>query len=215
MGWIGLLVVAWAAWRYWPELAQTGSRLTASLGRGRRLKDLKVAAAQIGNAHQYLELAEALAAADRWDEAEPAYETAVAKDGDALAAKWGLAVVRFRQRRWDEAASLLRAVLSVDPRYKFGDVSLLLGKTYASAGQTEVAREHLQDHTRLWREPEAMYLLARMQRETGDTAAAAKTLDGLLLDLDSDDRVRGGDARRWRRLAKQLRSELPPTRGQA
>lgn len=176
----------------------------------RRIADLKADAAQIGNAHQFVRLGEMHRALGEWPDAARAFETAVAKDSESLAARWGLAIARFKQHRYDEAETLLRTILVADPRYKFGDVSLLLAKTLAAVGKPVETITHLQTHIRKWRQPEAMFLLASAQRELGEADAAAATLDEMLLDF-SRGAVPVWDAVPWRFRAARLRRELRRT----
>ena len=175
---------------------------------GRQVAQLRRDAQQIGNAHQYIELGEACRAGGDWAGAAQAFETAVSKDPEALAARWGLALARFKQERYDEAETLLRTILVADRRYKFGDVSLLLGKTLASRKKPRELADHMSEHVKLWRQPEGLYLLATAQRDLGQTQAATRTLDGLLLDLEQNPRRQFATTLMWKRRARRLRGEI-------
>ena len=176
----------------------------------RRIRDLRTEAAQIGNAYQFVTLGEASRRAGDWIEAANAFETAVSKDPESLAARWGLALVRFQQKRFDDAETLLQTILLVDPRYKFGDVSLLLGKTLSCLGKHHQAVDHLTQHIRRWRTPDAMYLLALSQQQIGDAKQADATLNGLLVDLDRTPRSAFAQTWRWRHRARKLQRSLSP-----
>lgn len=177
--------------------------------RGRELERLRIAAKQIGNAHQFVEWGDALREIGRMSEAGAAYEKALAKDGDNLQALWGGALVDFEHDRHPEAKTKLSKVLATDPAYKFGDVSLLYAKTLHALGEKDAARDHLASHTRRWRHPEGLYLLASLYAERGETVKARDQLQAMIQDLDGAPRAIVRKQLFWRGRARRMLRKLP------
>jgi hypothetical protein len=105
--------------------------------------------------------------------------------------------------------SHIERILARDGTYKFGDVSLAHCRTLCSLNETAIAREKLEEHLKRWTHPEAYVLLATIQSDAGDHAAARRNLESMLLDL------RGGPAffarqnRSWASKARRLIGKLP------
>lgn len=179
--------------------------------RGRELERLRIAAQQIGNAHQFVEWGDALRETGRMAEAGAAYDKALAKDGGNLQALWGGALVDWENGRHAAAKEKLSSVLAVDPAYKFGDVSLLYGKCLHALGESDEAREHLSRHTRRWRHPEGLYLLATLYAGQGENGKARDQLQGMIQDLDGAPRAIVRKQLFWRGRARKLLRKLPST----
>ena len=105
--------------------------------------------------------------------------------------------------------SLTLRVLDQDAQYKFGDVSLAHGRALVELDELDAARTHLQQHVRRWRHPEAMYLLARLCANQGDTTAAREHLSGLIQDINGSPAAIGRKFGRWKSRARQLLRKLP------
>ena len=166
---LGALIYFLARWL--PAADLKAPKFVHRWTRGREINRLQIAANQIGNAHQFVELGDALRETSRWSEAEAAYAKAVAKDKQNLQALWGASCVDFHHGKLAAARDKLAAVLEADPAYKFGDVSLLFGKVLHMLQETDSAREHLEKHTRRWRHPEGVFLAGddlRRHRRTGN-----------------------------------------------
>ena len=177
--------------------------------RGRELQRLQIAANQIGNAHQFVEWGEALRECGQTAAAGDAFEKALAKDGQNLQALWGAASVEYAQGRYEAARDKLQRVLETDPAYKFGDVSLLQCKTLLALGESDKAREQLESHTRRWRHPEGLYLLARIYAEQGNASGARSQLESLIQDLDGAPRAIVRRQLFWKGRARKLLRKLP------
>lgn len=177
--------------------------------RSREINRLRIAANQIGNAHQYVELGDSLRETGQSAEAEEAYARALAKDKQNLQALWGGACVDFEHGKLDAAREKLSAVLEVDPAYKFGDVSLLYSKVLHGMGELEAAREHLEKHTRRWRHPEGVFLLATVYAESGEPGLARDQLRGLIQDLEGGPRAIVRKHQFWKGRARKLLRRLP------
>lgn len=178
------------------------------LKRRRNLTQLESAAAQIGNPHHHIQLADALRELGRDAQAREHFALALAREPENLAALWGAAQVDFRMLEFAAAREKLAQVLGKDPQYKFGDVSLLFAKSLQQLGETAAARQHLTGHVRRWRQPEAMYLLAGLCRDEGDVTAARKYLSELIVDVNSSPRAIARKQVFWKSRARKLLQQL-------
>ncbi|MFG0334483.1 MAG: tetratricopeptide repeat protein [Maioricimonas sp. JB049] len=177
--------------------------------RGSEIRRLKIAASQIGKPHQYNELAEALQETGQTQEAGAAYRAALEKDGKNVQALWGAAGVDFKNEDYAAAREKLEKVLARDPSYKFGDVSLLYGKTLYRLGEREAAREQLEKHTKRWRHPEGVFLLATLCADAGEIKQAREHLDGLIMDIEASPRAIARKQVFWKARARKLLRRLP------
>ena len=169
--------------RYLPSVNYRGPEFLRRWSRGRELERLETAAIQIGNAHQFVQWGDALRDVGRYDEAANAYRSALAKDPKDLPALWGAAQVATCQKRFADMCDLARQILEKDPQYKFGDVSLELGKALVELGDSADAVQHLENHIRRWRHPEALFLLARLLANQGDVQSAREHLRSMIRDI--------------------------------
>jgi hypothetical protein len=173
------------------------------------VRRLEVAAAQIGNAHQFVQLGDALREIGRHQAAGEAYARAIEKEPDNLAALWGAANIEYRAGQFAPAREKLERVLRVDPNYKFGDVSLLYGKALYELAEKEAARTHLEGHVCKWRQPEGLYLLAKICLEQQDVPQAREHLQALIDDIDSSPRSIARKFLFWKGRARRLLRRLP------
>ncbi len=214
--WLWLLIVVpfpgaivYAALRYFPATDYPAPAFIRRWLRGTDLARLEAAAEQIGNPHQFIQWGDALRDVGRWDDAEYAYDCALKKDPENLQALWGAAVVAEKQGRTADVITLTRKVLAKDPQYKFGDVSLALGKALAAQGDAAAAREHLTTHIKRWRHPEGLYLLATLCNSAGQPEEARQHLRALLQDLNASPTAIARKHGRWKSRAKQLLRKMP------
>lgn len=175
----------------------------------RRLNELETAALQIGNAYQFVRWGDALKEAGIHQKSLDAYLQALKKEPDNLQALWGAAQIEMQLKKYESAQSRCQKILDVDPEYKFGDVSLLHCKTICKLDSPEKSREYLVKHTRRWRQPEAMFMLAELEAEASDHQAARKTLQGMLLDINGSPRGIARKFVRWKSKARRLLKHLP------
>lgn len=175
----------------------------------RRINELETAALQIGNAYQFVRWGDALKEAGIQQKSLDAYLQALKKEPDNLQALWGAAQIEMQLKKYESAKNRCHIILGVDPEYKFGDVSLLYCKTICKLDSPEEARTHLIKHTKRWRQPEAMFMLATLEAEAGDHQAARKTLQGMLLDINGSPRGIARKFVRWKSKARRLLKHLP------
>lgn len=203
----GPLIYFFARWL--PTRNVRPPRFLQKWTRGRELERLRIAARQIGNAHQFVELGDALRETGQFREAGEAYASAIQKDGRNLQALWGAACVDFQHERFAEARDKLQRVIAVDPAYKFGDVSLLYGKSLCALEDLDAARDHLEAHTRRWRHPEGVYLLANVYADLGEPGRAREQLRALIMDLDASPRAIVRKQLFWKGRANRMLRKLP------
>ena len=196
--------IAYFILRYLPSKEFPAPTFFRRWTRGRELTRLEVAARQIGNPHQFNQWGDALREVGFSDQARDAYEQALKKDPQNIQALWGSALVAVTQKRFADVRSLSRQVLDKDPQYKFGDVSLAYGRALKELGETDAAKSHFEQHMKRWRHPEAMYLLAQLCLEKGESNAAREHLLMLIQDIDGCPIAIARKNGRWRSRAKQL-----------
>ncbi|MBT5020263.1 MAG: tetratricopeptide repeat protein [Planctomicrobium sp.] len=174
----------------------------------REIRQLETAAIQIGNSHQHAQYGDALKSVGKHEEALAAYEKALNKEPTSLPALWGAATMEFKLEKYDSAKVHLEQVLAIEEGYKFGDVSLLYGKTLRELGLKDEARLHLEKHTKKWRQPEAMYVLANLYVNNEQPDQAKIALQNLIIDLDSSPKAIARKHVFWKSRAKRLLRKL-------
>ncbi len=193
-------------------LSHSGSGLPKGLkrwSRGKEIEQLETAARQIGNAHQWVQLGDALRDVGRFPEAIEAYEKALAKEADNIQALFGAGVSYLEIQNYLAAKEHLKNGLEVKPEYKFGDLSLSYAKALCELNELEQAEIHLEQHTKRWRQPEALYLLATLALERDDPASARTHLEGLLWDIKGSPSSLARQHSRWKSRANKLLKQLP------
>ncbi len=214
--WLWLMIVVqgigpllYFVMRYLPAADYRGPAFLRRWTRGRELSRLERAAIQIGNPHQFIQWADALRDVGLLDQAATAYGRALSKEPQNLPALWGAAQVAATQRRHADVCRWTRQILDKDPQYKFGDVSLAFGRSTVELGDTSAGTQHLEQHIRRWRHPEAVYLLASLHARQGNTQAARDHLQALLHDINGSPAAIARRFGRWKSRAKQLLKRLP------
>lgn len=175
----------------------------------RQIPRLEAAARNIGNAHQFVELGEAYRETGRHDKAAECFLKALEKDAASLPALWGAAQSEMHRLNHAGARTHLEKILAKDGSYKFGDVSLAFCRTLHLLNDTDAARERLQQHLKRWTQPEAYVLLATIEIERGDHAAARNCLESTLLDLTGGPAFFARQNRGWARKARRMLRQLP------
>jgi len=195
--------------RFLPQLSNDQPALFKRFSSGKEIRRLQINADRIGNAHQFVELGEGLLAARRYAEARDAFSQALEKESDNLPALWGGACADHALEEIPAACEKLNRLMQLDRTYKFGDASILHGKCLIASGEKDAARDHLQLHTKKWRHPEALYLLAELCIEQGDDVSARDLLEGIIADLDSSPRAIARKSMHWKGKARSLLKKLP------
>lgn len=171
---------------------------------GRQLARLEHAAKNIGNAHQWLELADLQREIGKHDQAAQSYRRALQKDPTYLPALWGAAQSELVLKQLPEAREHLQVILGRDFSYKFGDVSLAYGRVLVDLNEKDVARSHLVSHLQRWTHPEAHLLMARVLLQAGDRDKAREHLETLLADLSAAPAFFARQHAKWGKQARSL-----------
>ena len=213
--WLWLMIVVWGIGplayfvvRYLPATDYHGPTFLRRWTRGRELARLETAAVQIGNPYQYIQWADALRDVGMLDQAATAYSRALAKEPQNLPALWGAVQVASLQNRHEDVRQWTRQILDLDPQYKFGDVSLAHARSILELGDTASALEHLDQHVRRWRHPEAVYLLGNLHARQGNTQSAREHLQALIHDINGSPAAIARRYGRWKSRAKQMLKKL-------
>jgi hypothetical protein len=173
------------------------------------LQRLEIAARQIGNSHQFIELGDALRETGQMPKAATAYEQALAKEPANPQALWGAGWVAFQQEDYQQAHAHLSRLIEIDAGYKFGDVSLLYAKTLVALGRREAAIEHLESHIRRWRHPEALYVLAQLYFADNCFEESRDHLEALIMDINASPTAIARKQISWKSRAQKLLKRLP------
>lgn len=195
--------------RYLPTRDWQGPKWLRRWTRGNEIRRKEIAAHNIGNAHQYIELGDARREIGQWTTACESYGQALAKEPDNIAALWGAGQCEFQAKHFAEARTHLEAILKKDPAYKFGDVSLLQGKVLQALGEEQAAIAHFREHTRRWRHPESLYVLGELLAGQNEPAEARRILEGLVMDLEAAPKAIARKQMFWKGRAKRLMRTLP------
>ena len=217
--WIWILIIAqpigpiaYFLLRYLPSKEFPAPAFLRRWTRGRELLRLETAAQQIGNPHQFVQWGDALREVGLRDQAAASYGKALNKDASNIQALWGSALVAASQKRFADVRSFARQVLDQDPQYKFGDVSLTYARSLKELGDKEAARNHLEQHIRRWRHPEALYLLAELCANQNEPKQAREFLLALIQDVNGSPAAIARKHGRWKSRAKQLLRKLPASK---
>lgn len=173
------------------------------------LQRLEIAARQIGNSYQFVELGDALRETGQLPRAAGAYGQALAKEAANPQALWGAGWVAFQQEDYQQAHTHLARLLQIDPAYKFGDVSLLYAKTLVALGRREQAIEHLEGHIKRWRHPEALYVLAQLYFADNCFDESRSHLEAMIMDISASPAAIARKQMTWKSRAQKLLKRLP------
>jgi hypothetical protein len=173
------------------------------------LQRLEIAARQIGNSHQFIELGDAQRETGQLPKAASAYEQALAKDATNPQALWGAGWVAFQQEDYQQAHRHLSKLVEIDPAYKFGDVSLLYARTLVALGRRDEAIDHLEGHIKRWRHPEALYVLAQLYFVENCFDESRGHLEALIMDINGSPSAIARKQATWKSRAQKLLKRLP------
>ncbi|MCA8987066.1 MAG: tetratricopeptide repeat protein [Planctomycetaceae bacterium] len=200
--------VAYFFARFLPRASHSANGMTGKRISRQDLRRLEIAAEQIGNSYQWVQLGEAQLQRRNISGAEDSFRKAIERDEKNLPAWWGLSECLEKQKQWQEALDCYNFILEQDPDYKFGDVSLARGRALMELGEYAAALTHFQRHVSRWRQPEGLYRLAVCLQYNGDSLQAAETLRSLLMDLEAGPQSIARKNSAWRKRARGMLREL-------
>ncbi|HLJ12026.1 MAG TPA: tetratricopeptide repeat protein [Planctomycetaceae bacterium] len=187
----------------------SGPSLMAKWSKRRQIPRLEVAARNIGNAHQFVELGEAYRETGKTDRAADCFHRALQKDPANMPALWGAAQTQMQRQNFAAARPHLEGILAKDGTYKFGDVSLAYCRTLVNLNDSDAAFERLEQHLKRWTHPEAYVLIASLLIDRGQHALARERLESTLSDLQGGPAFFARQNRSWARKARRLLGRLP------
>jgi hypothetical protein len=134
----------------------------------------------IGKAHQYTVYGNLLLDVGESAQAQAQFQKALEKEPLNTDALWGLASIAAQNKQYETARQYLDHLLKKDPKYKYGDASLLQCKILVALEAWDVAEQHLKADILEWSHPEAYLLLAQRQITLQHTDAARTNLETML-----------------------------------
>jgi hypothetical protein len=176
---------------------------------GPKIRRLEIAAQQIGNSHQFVEWGDALRDVKDWPHSRLAYQKALAKEPANLQALWGAAHSEAQLGDHAAARGYLERVMAVDPGYKFGDVSLLYGRTLRALNEADAEVAHWRTHLKKWRHPEALFLLAERLAERSEFDEARQLVQTMIADIEVCPRAIARKSFFWKGRGKKLLRKIP------
>jgi hypothetical protein len=187
--------------------ATRGFELPGAFDR-RRIKELQAQIHHLDKAHHYSQLGDIYFQHGKLAKAEAAYRSALAREPDEVDTRAHLGQCLLRQKRPQEARSLLESVVTAHPRHDYGHTMMALAETLTELGETEAA-------IRLWKQvteehtyPRAKVQLAELYLLTNRAdLASAELKDVLADDLHAPAFQRKRD-RIWVRRARKLRQRI-------
>jgi hypothetical protein len=200
--------IAYFVVRWLPNNPQLMPDIFRRWGCRQKLWNAKASARNIGNAYQYAVLGDVQLEIGDIPAAQEAFQTAIAKDPKNITALWGLARIAFTAKDFTTAKTHLDVLLKIEPEARFGEASLLYGKTLFQLQDWDAARSHLDYDIRQWSHPEASLLLATILQQSGETTAARDRLETMLARVEASPmyhhRKHQPTLRKARKLLKSL-----------
>jgi hypothetical protein len=167
--------------------------------------DLRHAEAEVhrlGNSANWLLYASALRARKQYPKAVEAAQNAVERDPRNLDAQYELAVALFDAGRLAEAVAPLEQVLARDRSFDHEQALFLLGRAQLAHGDSQAARQTLEEVGSRSSRPECLYALASLQGLSGDREPAARTLQRIIHEAELVPPYLQRDFRPWVRKAR-------------
>ena len=131
------------------------------------------------------------------------------KEPANLQALWGAAHSEAQLGDHAAARGYLERVMAVDPGYKFGDVSLLYGRTLRALNDADAEVAHWRTHLKKWRHPEALFLLAERLAERSEFEEARQLVQTMIADIEVCPRAIARKSFFWKGRGKKLLRKIP------
>jgi hypothetical protein len=177
--------IAYFIVRWLPNNPQLTPNFMRRWGSKQKLWNAKAAARNIGNAYQFAILGDVQLEMGDLPAAQEAYQTAIGKDANNTVALWGLARIAHSSKDFTGAKTHLTHLLKLEPEARFGEASLLYGKTLFELQEWEAAKPHFEYDIRQWSHPESSLMLATMLQQSGDKEAARDRLESMLARVEA------------------------------
>lgn len=162
----------------------------------------------IGNAHQYIVLADLRRDLRLFDEAKDAYLQALEKEPDNLKALWGIVQIETRNSNLTKVKEYLKKILEIKPDYEYGDGSLLYIKILLELEEKNEAEILLEDNIKNWNKPEARLLLAELYLQKERKEEAKILLQKMIFSIRSSTKFHYKRNRHLEQKATKLLKQL-------
>ena len=168
-----------------PELDFPLARKIQRRVRRDELWNAEAAAANIGNAYQWVILGDIRRELGLYNKAKDAYAQALEQEPDNLKALWDMVETEREQDDFAAAKEHLAQLLKLKPDYEYGNAALLYIKVLLELEEETAAQQLLEENIRVWNKPEAYLLLAQINIKQGETEAAKRHLEKMVSNIRS------------------------------
>lgn len=165
----------------------------------------------IGNAHQYIALADLKRELRLYDEAKNAYLQALEKEPNNLKALWGVVQIEQRDNNLSQVKDYLERILAVKPDYEYGDGELLYIKTLIELEEKENIEALLLKCIKSWNKPEARLILAELYIEQERQEEATEVLKKLIFTIRSSAKFHYKKNQHFAKKASKLLKKVEST----
>jgi hypothetical protein len=201
--WIGALIYFFVRWLPRRLREKQGGDFKRIPSR-RKILEAEMAVRNIGNAYQYIQLADLYFDAGNFDKAITAYKDALSMEEDNPETLWNLSRALERKKEYESAKTYLEKLFAIDKDFGYGDASMLYCRILFATGETDKARKELEAHLEKFTHPEAYVLLAEILLKEGENERARSLLEKVIGDLKVAPKFNFRKNRKWYRKAKAL-----------
>ncbi|MEO1692044.1 MAG: PLDc N-terminal domain-containing protein [Cyanobacteria bacterium J06631_6] len=191
-----------------PELDFPVSRRIQRRVRRDELWNAEAAAANIGNAYQWVALGDLRRDLGLINKAQDAYLQALEKEQDNLKALWGMVQLEYERENFAEAKEHLAHILKLKSDYEYGNAALLYIKVLLELEEEAAAQKLLEENIKVWNKPEAYLLLAEINLKQGETETAKQHLEKMVANIRSSPKFHYQRHRHLERKANKLLKTL-------
>jgi len=173
-----------------------------------QIMDAEEEARQIGNAIQYIELADLLREVGDPSNALLQYKKALEKESKNARALWGVVKLASERGKLTEVRHSLETLLVVDPDWEAGEAALLYIRLLVNSGESAAAQQALHEYAKEWDDPEAKFYEANFLIQKGEAVRAKEVLEMLIEDVRNSAANPYRRNRPWMIAAKKRLGEL-------
>ena len=187
-----------------PELDFPVSRHIQRRMRRDELWNAEAAAANIGNAYQWVVLGDIRSELRLLDKAKDAYLQALEKESDNLQAMWGIVQIEYERKNFADAKDYLTRIIKFKPDYEYGNAALLHTKVLLELGEESAAQQLLEKNIKIWNKPEAYLLLAEIDLKHDRHEIAKQHLEKMIANIRSSPKFHYKRHQHLERKAKKI-----------
>ncbi len=177
-------------------------------GRRRRIRVLRAMVLDNPSAGNFEELGELLLLEKRWAEAREAYDRALSVRTDSIDPFYRRALALVQLHEYEAAASDLRKVIAVDPKYDYSGAFCLYAKTLGLMGKKDEALAAFDQLVERSQSAETLYEAAAFFARSGRETAASEIVERIIAREMTMPHYQKRRDRIWLRKAKALGRKL-------